>query len=208
MSSSSTSGRHGDQFVAGLHDGDGVQVKNDDVDGIFLVVKDDLGMFITTYFPGEGETAEQFTPQRCREVLTKAFGEPIDIDIIEVAAWRPYERVADQFDCGRAFLVGDSAHTMPPFKAGGANTAIQSAHNLAWKLAAVLQGSGCAGVVGDLPRRASPGGPIRRAPVAHRAVDGAAAGGRRRAAIAGRRRVLDVRPAHRIPVSLGGGRDE
>lgn len=127
-------------FIAGLHDGDGVQVKNDDVDGIFLVVKDDLGMFITTYFPGEGETAEQFTPRRCRDVLTKAFGEPIDIEIIEVAAWRPYERVADQFDCGRAFLVGDSAHTMPPFKAGGANTAIQSAHNLAWKLAAVLHG--------------------------------------------------------------------
>ncbi len=30
---------------------------------------------------------------------------------------------------------------MPPFEAGGANTAIQSAHNLAWKLAAVLNGS-------------------------------------------------------------------
>jgi len=30
---------------------------------------------------------------------------------------------------------------MPPFKAGGANTAFQSAHNLAWKLAAVLQGA-------------------------------------------------------------------
>ena len=75
------------------------------------------------------------------EVLTKAIGEQIDIDIIEVAAWQPYEQVADQFQCGRVFLVGDSAHTMPPFKAGGANTAIQSAHNLAWKLAAVLQGS-------------------------------------------------------------------
>jgi putative polyketide hydroxylase len=65
----------------------------------------------------------------------------MDIDIIEVATWQPYEQVADQFRCGRAFLVGDSAHTMPPFKAGGANTAIQSAHNLAWKLAAVLGGT-------------------------------------------------------------------
>jgi putative polyketide hydroxylase len=128
------------KFVTHLGEGDAVQVKNADVDGIFLVVEDDLGMFITTYFPGKGETAAQFTPQRCREVLTTAFGEQIDIDIIEVAAWQPYEQVADQFQCGRAFLVGDSAHTMPPFKAGGANTAIQSAHNLAWKLAAVLQG--------------------------------------------------------------------
>lgn len=129
------------RFIPELHDGDGVQVKNDDVDGIFLVAEGDLGMFITTYFPGEGESAGQFTPQRCRELLTQAIGERIDLDIIEVAAWQPYEQVADQFDCGRAYLVGDSAHTMPPFKAGGANTAIQSAHNLAWKLAAVLHGT-------------------------------------------------------------------
>ena len=98
-------------------------------------------MFITTYFPGKGETAAQFTPQYCSEVLTKAIGEPIDLEIVEAAAWQPYEQVADQFHCGRAFLVGDSGHTMPPFKAGGANTAIQSAHNLAWKLAAVLGGT-------------------------------------------------------------------
>ena len=98
-------------------------------------------MFITTYFPDSGETAAQFTAQRCRDVLTKAIGEPIDVEIIDVAPWQPYEQVADQFQSGRVFLVGDSAHTMPPFKAGGANTAIQSAHNLAWKLAAVLNGT-------------------------------------------------------------------
>ncbi|OBI30064.1 FAD-dependent monooxygenase [Mycobacterium sp. E2238] len=129
------------KFVSQLADGDAVQVKNSDVDGIFLLVDGELGMFITTYFPATGETSEQFTPQRCRDVLTKAIGERIDIDVIEVAAWQPYEQVADQFQCGRTFLVGDSAHTMPPFKAGGANTAIQSAHNLAWKLAAVVDGT-------------------------------------------------------------------
>jgi 2-polyprenyl-6-methoxyphenol hydroxylase-like FAD-dependent oxidoreductase len=129
------------KLVSHLADGDAMQVKNDDVDGIFLVVDGEEGMFITTYLPGKGETAEQFTPQRCREVLTKAIGEQMDIEIIEVAAWQPYEQVADQFRCGRVFLVGDSAHTMPPFKAGGANTALQSAHNLAWKLAAVLNGT-------------------------------------------------------------------
>jgi putative polyketide hydroxylase len=129
------------RFVAHLSEGDAVQIKNADVDGIFLVAKDDIGMFITTYFPDKGETAAQFTPDYCREVLTKAVGEQIDIEIIEATAWQPYEQVADQFRCGRVFLVGDSGHTMPPFKAGGANAAIQSAHNLAWKLAAVLQGT-------------------------------------------------------------------
>ena len=128
------------KFVPNLGDGDGVLVKNADVDGIFLVVERDVGMFITTYLPGKGETAAQFTPERCAELLTQAIGERIDIHIIEVASWQPYERVADQFQCGRVFLVGDAAHTMPPFKAGGANTAIQSADNLAWKLASVLNG--------------------------------------------------------------------
>jgi putative polyketide hydroxylase len=129
------------KFVPQLGAGDAIQVENPDVEGIFLPVRDDFGMFITTYFPGSGQTADQFTAERCREVLTKAVGESIDMEVIDVAPWQPYERVADQFQCGRIFLVGDSAHTMPPFKAGGANTAIQSAHNLAWKLAAVLSGT-------------------------------------------------------------------
>jgi 2-polyprenyl-6-methoxyphenol hydroxylase-like FAD-dependent oxidoreductase len=127
-------------FVPDMGDGDGVQVKNAAMDAIFLVVEGELGMFITTYLPSTGETAAQFTPERCAELLTQAIGERIDMQIIEVASWQPYERVADQFQCGRVFLVGDAAHTMPPFKAGGANTAIQSADNLAWKLAAVLNG--------------------------------------------------------------------
>ena len=127
-------------YVPELTGGDSVQVENPSVQGIFVPVAGDRGMFITTYLPAKGETAAQFTPQRCRELLLDAVGDDIDIDILEVAPWQPYEQVADQFRSGRVFLVGDSAHTMPPFKAGGANTAIQSAHNLAWKLAAVIKG--------------------------------------------------------------------
>lgn len=129
------------QFVPHLGAGDAVQVSNPDVTGIFLVVDGDLGVFMTTYFPSDGEAATQFTPDWCRETLLKAVGEEIDMEIVDVAPWQPYEQVADQFQAGRVFLVGDSAHTMPPLKGGGANTAIQSAQNLAWKLAAVLTGT-------------------------------------------------------------------
>jgi hypothetical protein len=39
------------------------------------------------------------------------------------------------------FLAGDAAHTLPPNRgAYGANTGIEDAHNLAWKVAAVLTG--------------------------------------------------------------------
>ncbi|HEX7322924.1 MAG TPA: FAD-dependent monooxygenase [Mycobacterium sp.] len=129
------------RLVPNLRDGDAVQVTNPEVTGIFVSAEGDLGMFITTYFPDEGETIDQFTPQRCRELLLAAVGAEIDIEIVDVVPWQPYERVANQFRSGRVFLVGDSAHTMPPLKGGGANTAIESANNLAWKLAAVLNGT-------------------------------------------------------------------
>jgi putative polyketide hydroxylase len=127
-------------LVPQLADGAGVQVSNSDVDGIVVTAEGDLGMFITTYIPNHGETAAQFTEERCRESILHAIGQTMPVDIIEIAPWQPYERVAEAFRCDRTFFVGDSAHAMPPFKAGGANVAIQGADNLAWKLAAVLRG--------------------------------------------------------------------
>jgi 3-(3-hydroxy-phenyl)propionate hydroxylase len=46
----------------------------------------------------------------------------------------------DTFRHGRVLFAGDSAHGVSPFGARGANSGVQDADNLAWKLAAVLQG--------------------------------------------------------------------
>lgn len=62
------------------------------------------------------------------------------VEIVDIAHWWPAQLVAEHFQRGRVFLVGDAAHTMPPKLGMGANTAIQRAQNLAWKLAAVLKG--------------------------------------------------------------------
>jgi 3-(3-hydroxy-phenyl)propionate hydroxylase len=42
----------------------------------------------------------------------------------------------------RVIFIGDAAHQVSPFGARGANSGIQDAENLAWKLAAMLAGEG------------------------------------------------------------------
>ena len=56
------------------------------------------------------------------------------------STYRVHHRVAAHFGKGRAFLLGDAAHIHSPAGGQGMNTGIGDAVNLAWKLAAVLQG--------------------------------------------------------------------
>jgi 2-polyprenyl-6-methoxyphenol hydroxylase-like FAD-dependent oxidoreductase len=56
------------------------------------------------------------------------------------STYRVHHRVAEHFRQGRAFLLGDAAHIHSPVGGQGMNTGIGDAVNLAWKLAAVLQG--------------------------------------------------------------------
>ncbi|MFE0021616.1 FAD-dependent oxidoreductase [Amycolatopsis sp. NPDC059021] len=55
--------------------------------------------------------------------------------------WRANIRLADRYREGRVFLAGDAAHIHSPAGGQGMNTGIQDAHNLGWKLAAVIKGA-------------------------------------------------------------------
>jgi putative polyketide hydroxylase len=118
------------------------RIENSEVRGVLISVNNtDLWIFHMTYFPERGETPEQFPPERCRDLIRKAIGLPeVAITIKSIIPWEAAERVADQFQWGRVFLAGDAAHQMPPHRGFGSNTGVQDAHNLAWKLAAVLKG--------------------------------------------------------------------
>ncbi|MBL7502807.1 FAD-dependent monooxygenase [Frankia sp. CNm7] len=50
------------------------------------------------------------------------------------------ERIASGMRRGRVFLVGDAAHTHTPVGGQGLNLGLQDVHNLAWKLAGVING--------------------------------------------------------------------
>ncbi|MBM3341287.1 MAG: hypothetical protein FJY56_04120 [Betaproteobacteria bacterium] len=84
---------------------------------------------------------EPYTPARCAEVVRAAVGEPnLKVDILGIDPWIAAAVVAERYRVNRVFLAGDAAHHMPPTGGFGLNTGVQDAHNLAWKLAAVLQG--------------------------------------------------------------------
>jgi putative polyketide hydroxylase len=59
---------------------------------------------------------------------------------VNLAFWTRAAQIAEHFKVGGIFLAGDAAHRFPFTVGFGANTGIQDVHNLAWKLAAVLQG--------------------------------------------------------------------
>lgn len=87
------------------------------------------------------ESREDFSDEVLRERIQTALGtDRYDIDIKSVSTWRMTVQIADAYRRGRAFLVGDSAHRFPPTGGLGMNTGIADAHNLCWKLAAVIHG--------------------------------------------------------------------
>lgn len=58
----------------------------------------------------------------------------------KISRWSLEGLLAEKFRVGRVFIVGDAAHRHPPTGGLGLTSGIQDAHNLCWKLAAVLQG--------------------------------------------------------------------
>jgi 2-polyprenyl-6-methoxyphenol hydroxylase-like FAD-dependent oxidoreductase len=81
------------------------------------------------------------TTERCEELVRVALGDSsISIEIDDVMKWQARADTAERYHCGRVFLAGDSAHAITPYGGWNGNCGVQDAHNLAWKLAAVICG--------------------------------------------------------------------
>ncbi|GAA3829187.1 FAD-dependent oxidoreductase [Sphaerisporangium flaviroseum] len=105
-------------------------------------------MLQTGYDPAEGGSAADFTPEACLAAVRSAAGVPdLPVDIVGVMPWLQQAVVATRFRGGPVFLAGDAAHVATPQGGFGMNCGIQDAHNLAWKLAAVLRGTAGEGLL-------------------------------------------------------------
>lgn len=69
----------------------------------------------------------------------RAFGAPIELQVVAVHPFWPSKRVARSFRRGRTVLVGDAAHVRTP--GGNLGEGLGDVVNLGWKLAAVVRGN-------------------------------------------------------------------
>ncbi len=74
------------------------------------------------------------------ESLLAMIGETADWAPIWISLYRANALTLERYRHGRVLFAGDAAHLVPIFGVRGANSGIDDADNLAWKLAAVLEG--------------------------------------------------------------------
>ena len=89
---------------------------------------------------GRRRPGREQAPERVRARLDKVLEDHLRARWVSVYTFNC--RRLDRFVHGRVIFIGDAAHQVSPFGARGANSGIQDAENLAWKLAAVLKGQG------------------------------------------------------------------
>ena len=83
--------------------------------------------------------AADVSESRLIELVRAGVGKPdLPVRIDGYSRWRATASVAERLCDGRTFIAGDAAHLMPPNGGFGGNTGIHDAHNLAWKLALVI----------------------------------------------------------------------
>jgi 3-(3-hydroxy-phenyl)propionate hydroxylase len=89
--------------------------------------------------PEQEKKLERIKP-RVDAMMKQALGREVPFELEWASVYTFACLRMDSFRHGRVFFAGDSAHGVSPFGARGANSGVQDADNLAWKLAAVLQG--------------------------------------------------------------------
>jgi 3-(3-hydroxy-phenyl)propionate hydroxylase len=88
----------------------------------------------------DADPEEEKRPERVLPRIRAMLGPEASFELEWVSIYQFACRRIDRFRHGRVLFAGDSAHQVSPFGARGANSGVQDADNLAWKLALVLQG--------------------------------------------------------------------
>ncbi len=89
----------------------------------------------------EADPAEEKKPEKVIPRIRAMLGPQAKFELEWVSVYQFACRRIDRFRHGRVLFAGDSAHQVSPFGARGANSGVQDADNLVWKLQLVLDGT-------------------------------------------------------------------
>jgi len=87
-----------------------------------------------------GEDADHFLKDDTIRGLLRPYIGDRPVEVIRKVVYTFQARVADRWQDGRVFLLGDAAHLTPPYAGQGLNSGQRDANNFAWKAAAVVKG--------------------------------------------------------------------
>ncbi|QIA24166.1 MAG: hypothetical protein EOS23_32230 [Mesorhizobium sp.] len=106
---------------------------------IVMPVRQSGSLRLIGIVPKAHEADETITFEAIRAEVERDTGITVD-EVNWFSTYRVHHRVAERFRIGRVFLCGDAGHIHSPAGGQGMNTGMGDAVNLAWKLAAVMQG--------------------------------------------------------------------
>ncbi|MGU3437788.1 FAD-dependent monooxygenase [Actinomycetes bacterium M1A6_2h] len=107
--------------------------------GVLIAHADHRYILMTAYLHPAQEIARNSRRFWLR-TLPKVLGDN-DFQLESTGTWVMTSQLADRFRDDRLLLLGDAAHRFPHTGGFGLNSGVQDAHNLAWKLDAVLSGA-------------------------------------------------------------------
>ncbi len=108
-----------------------------------MVTIDGKGEFTFGMQIPKGKEESDFSLADSAALFQTMLGASVPIEIINRNSWHAgFSLVAQHYQRGRVFMAGDAVHLFTPTGGLGYNTAIEDVVNLAWKLAARLQGWG------------------------------------------------------------------
>lgn len=88
----------------------------------------------------DADPAEEVKPENVEPRIRALLGDDVKFQLEWVSVYTFACERMDEFRHGRVVFAGDSAHRVSPFGARGANSGVQDADNLGWKLALVHRG--------------------------------------------------------------------
>lgn len=87
------------------------------------------------------ESSDTLERRDAIDALIKPYVEPEHFQLQRAAVYRFQYRLAEQWRRGNIFMLGDAAHTMPPFMGQGLVSGLRDAANLIWKIVLVNRGA-------------------------------------------------------------------